>query len=151
MTLPEADTLRWAATGTPTRRRASPTSASGTRPATSTGTPRSRLVRNSSSTSAVFYGAYGAIVYGLPHGLALLFIAGLVKTLMEIGSVGIPAQATLAATAAPALAVMHIPATFLALIIVAETIPDMIKTVCNITMDVAATTVVDRDRGSVEA
>jgi proton glutamate symport protein len=105
------------------------------------------LMRNSSSTSAVFYGAYGAIVYGLPHGLALLFVAGLVKTLMEIGSVGIPAQATLAATAAPALAVMHIPPEFLALIIVAETIPDMFKTVCNITMDVAATTVVDRDRG----
>ena len=104
------------------------------------------LMRNSSSTSAVFYGAYGAIVYGLPHGLALLFVAGLLKTLMEIGSVGIPAQATLAATAAPALAVMHIPPAFLALIIVAETIPDMVKTVCNITMDVAAATVVDRDR-----
>ncbi|MGZ3173868.1 MAG: dicarboxylate/amino acid:cation symporter [Croceibacterium sp.] len=104
------------------------------------------LMRNSSSTSAVFYGAYGAIVYGLPHGLALLFVAGLIKTLMEIGSVGIPAQATLAATAAPALAVMHIPAEFLALIIVAETVPDMIKTVCNITFDVATATVVDRDR-----
>jgi Na+/H+-dicarboxylate symporter len=104
------------------------------------------LMRNSSSTSAVFYGAYGAIIYGLPHGLALLFVAGLVKTLMEIGSVGIPAQATLVATAAPALAVMHIPPEFLALIIVAETIPDMFKTVCNITMDVAAATVVDRDR-----
>jgi Na+/H+-dicarboxylate symporter len=104
------------------------------------------LMRISSSTSAVFYGAYGAIVYGLPHGVALLFAAGLIKTLMEIGSVGIPAQATLAATAAPALAVMNIPPEFLALIIVAETIPDMIKTVCNITFDVAATTVVDRDR-----
>ena len=53
-----------------------------------------RPMRNSSSTSAVFYGAYGAIVYGLPHGLALLLVAGLIKTLMEIGSVGIPAQAT---------------------------------------------------------
>ena len=107
------------------------------------------LMRNSSSTSAVFYGAYGAIVYGLPHGIALLFLAGVVKTLMEIGSVGIPAQATLVSTAAPALAVMHIPPEFLALIIVAETIPDMIKTVCNITMDVAAVTVVDRDRGAL--
>jgi Na+/H+-dicarboxylate symporter len=105
------------------------------------------LMRNSSSTSAIFYGAYGAIVYGLPHGLALLFVAGVVKTLMEIGSVGIPAQATLVSTAAPALAVMNIPPQFLALLIVAETIPDMIKTVCNITFDVAATTVVDRDRG----
>jgi Na+/H+-dicarboxylate symporter len=104
------------------------------------------LMRNSSSTSAVFYGAYGAIVYGLPHGLALLFLAGLVKTVMEIGSVGIPAQATLVSTAAPALAVMHIPPQFLALIIVAETVPDMIKTVCNITMDVAAAAVVDRGR-----
>jgi Na+/H+-dicarboxylate symporter len=104
------------------------------------------LMRNSSSSSAVFYGAYGAIVYGLPHGLALLFLAGLIKTLMEIGSVGIPAQATLVATAAPALAVMHIPPEFLALIIVAETVPDMFKTVCNVTMDVAATTVVDRNR-----
>jgi Na+/H+-dicarboxylate symporter len=104
------------------------------------------LMRNSSSTSAIFYGAYGAIVYGLPHGLALLALAGLIKTLMEIGSVGIPAQATLAATAAPALAVMSIPPEFLAIVIVAETVPDMIKTVCNITMDVAAATVVDRDR-----
>jgi Na+/H+-dicarboxylate symporter len=107
------------------------------------------LMRNSSSTSAVFYGAYGAIVYGLPHGIALLFLAGVVKTLMEIGSVGIPAQATLVSTAAPALAVMHIPPQFLALIVVAETVPDMIKTVCNITMDVAAVTVVNRDRGAL--
>jgi Na+/H+-dicarboxylate symporter len=105
------------------------------------------LMRNSSSSSAVFYGAYAAIIYGLPHGLALLFVAGLIKTLMEIGSVGIPAQATLVATAAPALAVMHIPPEFLALLIVAETVPDMFKTVCNVTMDVAATTVVDRQRG----
>jgi Na+/H+-dicarboxylate symporter len=105
------------------------------------------LMRNSSSTSAVFYGAYGATVYGLPHGLALLALAGVVKTLMEIGSVGIPAQATLAATAAPALAMMGIPPEFLAIVIVAETLPDMIKTVCNITMDVAAATVVDRGRG----
>jgi Na+/H+-dicarboxylate symporter len=104
------------------------------------------LMRNSSSTSAVFYGAYGAIVFGLPHGLALLALAGMVKTLMEIGSVGIPAQATLAATAAPALAVMNIPPEFLAIVIVAETIPDMIKTVCNMTFDVAAATVVDRGR-----
>ena len=104
------------------------------------------LLRNSSSTSAVFYGTYGAIVYGLPHGLALLLVAGLIKTLMEIGSVGIPAQATLAATAAPALAVMHVPPEFLALIIVAETVPDMVKTVCNITFDVVTATVIDRDR-----
>jgi Na+/H+-dicarboxylate symporter len=104
------------------------------------------LMRNSSSTSAVFYGAYGATVYGLPHGLALLALAGVVKTLMEIGSVGIPAQATLAATAAPALAMMGIPPEFLAIVIVAETLPDMIKTVCNITMDVAAAAVVDRGR-----
>jgi Na+/H+-dicarboxylate symporter len=104
------------------------------------------LMRNSSSTSAVFYGAYGATVYGLPHGLALLALAGVVKTLMEIGSVGIPAQATLAATAAPALALLGIPPAFLAIVIVAETLPDMIKTVCNITWDVAAATVVDRSR-----
>jgi Na+/H+-dicarboxylate symporter len=29
---------------------------------------------------------------------------------------------------------------------VVETIPDLFKTVCNVTMDVAAATVVDRDR-----
>jgi Na+/H+-dicarboxylate symporter len=104
------------------------------------------LMRNSSSASAVFYGAYGAIVYGLPHGLALLFLAGVVKTLMEIGSVGIPAQATLVSTAAPALAVMHVPPQFLALILLAETVPDMVKTVCNITFDVTAAALVDRDR-----
>lgn len=48
--------------------------------------------------------------------------------------------------AAPALAVLGIPIEFLAVIIVAETIPDMFKTVCNITMDVAAASVVDRSR-----
>jgi Na+/H+-dicarboxylate symporter len=104
------------------------------------------LMRVSSPASAVFYGAYGAIVYGLPHGVALLLASGAVKMLMEIGSVGIPAQATMVATAAPALAVLGIPIEFLAIVIVAETVPDMVKTVCNITMDVAAATVVDRDR-----
>lgn len=104
------------------------------------------LMRASSPAFAVFAGAYGATVYGLPHGVALLVAAGVLKMLLEIGSVGIPAQATLVATAAPPLAVLGIPIEFLAVIILAETVPDMFKTVCNVTMDVAAATVVDRDR-----
>ena len=106
------------------------------------------LLRVSSPTSSVFYGAYGAIVYGLPHGIALLLAAGVLKTLIEVGSVGIPSQATMVATAAPVLALFGIPLEFLAVILVVETIPDLFKTVCNVTMDVAAATVVDRGRGA---
>jgi Na+/H+-dicarboxylate symporter len=104
------------------------------------------LLRVSSPASSIFYGAYGAIVYGLPYGIVLLLAAGVLKTLIEVGSVGIPSQATMVATAAPVLALFGIPLEFLAVILVVETIPDLFKTVCNVTMDVAAATVVDRDR-----
>ena len=102
------------------------------------------LLRVSSPASSIFYGAYGAIVYGLPYGLGLLLVAGALKTLIEVGSVGIPSQATMVATAAPVLALFGIPLEFLAIILIVETIPDIFKTVCNVTMDVAAATVVDR-------
>jgi Na+/H+-dicarboxylate symporter len=104
------------------------------------------LLRVSSPASSIFYGAYGAIVYGLPYGIALLLAAGVLKTLIEVGSVGIPSQATMVATAAPVLALFGIPLEFLAVILVVETIPDLFKTVCNVTTHVAAATVVDRDR-----
>jgi Na+/H+-dicarboxylate symporter len=104
------------------------------------------LLRVSSPASSIFYGAYGAIVYGLPYGIALLLAAGVLKTLIEVGSVGIPSQATMVATAAPVLALFGIPLEFLAVILVVETIPDLFKTVCNVTTDVAAATVVDSGR-----
>jgi len=93
------------------------------------------------STMAV--ALYGAAIYGVHPPMWLLFPAGMVAVLSEFGSVGLPNQANFMTTYSPTLAVLGVPIEFLAILIAVDTIPDIVLTMCNVTMDVAATAVID--------
>ncbi|HET7707920.1 MAG TPA: cation:dicarboxylase symporter family transporter [Sphingomicrobium sp.] len=102
------------------------------------------LMRMTAPLTHVVATAYAAAVYGIPFGIAAMVIAGLVGMLLEIGSAGIPSTATFVALRAPVFALFGIPLEIIAVFLVVETIPDMFKTLCNVTGDVTAVAWVDR-------
>lgn len=92
-------------------------------------------------TSTVVFAAHAA---GLHPSLVQIALAGLVVILTNIGVVGLPAAAVLYAAEAPAFQAMGVPLELLPLLIATSAIPDIFDTVCNVTADLAVTTVVRR-------
>ena len=67
-----------------------------------------------------------------------------VAAITTIGSVSLPGQVSFLTSIAPICVAMGIPIEPLALLIAVEMIPDLVRTVGNVTMDVAATTAIAR-------
>ena len=87
---------------------------------------------------------YAAAMAGLPPSLSLLVLCAAIAMLMEFAAVGLPNQVSLVAVAAPAYAALGAPLGFLPLFLSVDVIPDAIATTGIVSMDVAATTVVNR-------
>jgi proton glutamate symport protein len=94
---------------------------------------------------AVLY--YVAEWMGLDPGLPQVVAAILVAVLMSLSAVSLPGEISFISSVAPIGIVLGIPLGPLALLVAVEMIPDIFRTVGNVTMDVAATTVVDRRAG----
>ena len=89
--------------------------------------------------------AYAAAVYGISSfGIAMLIAVGLLGILMEMGTIGIPNTATAVAQTTPFAALVGFPIEFIVVLLVVEIIPDIFKTVTNVTAHAAATAIVDR-------
>jgi Na+/H+-dicarboxylate symporter len=71
--------------------------------------------------------------------------------LTTMGAVGIPGQASFVTSIAPICFAMGVPIGPLAILIAIEVIPDLMRTMGNVSMDVAATTVVSKRSGFKEA
>ena len=67
-----------------------------------------------------------------------------VAALASIGAVSLPGQVSFFTSIAPIAIAMGVPIAPLALLVAVETIPDMMRTVGNVTMNVAVTAAVDR-------
>lgn len=67
-----------------------------------------------------------------------------VAAITTVGSVSLPGQVSFLTSIAPICVAMGIPIEPLALLIAVEMIPDLVRTVGNVTMDVAATTAIAR-------
>ena len=68
-----------------------------------------------------------------------------------IGAVSLPGQASFVTSIAPIALAMGVPIEPLALLIAVETLPDLFRTLGNVTMDVAVTATVARRSGFDEA
>jgi len=68
-----------------------------------------------------------------------------------MGSVGIPGQASFITSIAPICLAMGLPIEPLALLIAVEVLPDLIRTLGNVSMDVAATATAARHSGFTAA
>jgi Na+/H+-dicarboxylate symporter len=87
---------------------------------------------------------YLATLLGAPISIAAMIAGFAVASVMTIGSPGIPGQASFITTIAPIAAVMGVPVAPLAIFVALEPVPDMLRTIANVTVDVAVAGAVDR-------
>jgi Na+/H+-dicarboxylate symporter len=76
----------------------------------------------------------------LPHAIAAVFVA----VLMSLSAVSLPGEISFVSSIAPIGIALGIPLGPLTLLIAVEMVPDIIRTLGNVTMDVAVTAAVDR-------
>ena len=85
-----------------------------------------------------------------PGTAALMALGVAAAATTTIGSAGIPAQATFFTSIAPICLAMGVPVEPLGLLIAVETLPDLMRTLGNVGMDVATTAVVAKRAGFLE-
>jgi proton glutamate symport protein len=87
---------------------------------------------------------YVAHWLGLEPSLAQMIAATAVGAVMSYGAVSLPGEVSFISSIAPIAIALGVPIAPLALLVAVEMIPDIFRTVGNVTLDVAVTTVVDR-------
>ncbi|MDB5721409.1 MAG: cation:dicarboxylase symporter family transporter, partial [Alphaproteobacteria bacterium] len=90
---------------------------------------------------------YVAHWFGVPLGPAQIAVGIAAATLTTIGSVSLPGQISFVTSIAPICLAIGVPIEPLVLLVAVETIPDLFRTVGNVTMDVAVTTTIARRSG----
>lgn len=90
--------------------------------------------------------AYVAHVYGVQPGWLELAAGVAVAFAVSVSSVGLPGQTSFFSSIAPICVAMGVPVTLLPILLAVEIIPDVFRTVGNVTGDVAATLILDRKR-----
>jgi Na+/H+-dicarboxylate symporter len=90
---------------------------------------------------------YGASLYGVDVPAFTLAGAVAVAVLGSMASVSLPGQLTFYTTATPIWLVLGLPLELLPLLLAVEAIPDIFRTILNVTADIAVTAIVDRRLG----
>lgn len=92
---------------------------------------------------------YVAEWFGVPLSPATLAVGVVVATLTSLGSVSLPGTVSYVSAIAPVAATIGAPVSPLGLLVAVETLPDIMRTVGNVTWDIAATTWLSRRAGKV--
>jgi Na+/H+-dicarboxylate symporter len=90
---------------------------------------------------------YVAHWFGVEIGPAQMAAGIAAAAITTMGSVSLPGQISFITSIAPIALAMGVPIEALGLLIAVETIPDIFRTVGNVTMDVAATATVSKRSG----
>ena len=90
---------------------------------------------------------YVAHWLGYEPSLAQMIAATAVAAVMSYGAVSLPGEITFISSIAPIAMALGVPVAPLALFVAVEMVPDIFRTVGNVSLDVAVTTVVDRSSG----
>jgi Na+/H+-dicarboxylate symporter len=94
---------------------------------------------------------YVAQLNGVELTLGALVAGGLTAIAVSIASVGLPGQVSFFASVGPICLAMGLPLGVLPLLLAVEVIPDIFRTVGNVTGDLAATRIVAGEDGEEEA
>jgi Na+/H+-dicarboxylate symporter len=86
-----------------------------------------------------------AALYGLHPGLLQIAAAVFVAFAVSVGSVGLPGQVSFLASVAPICLALGLPVEVLGILVAVEVVPDIFRTVGNVTADLAVTTVLGLD------
>lgn len=95
------------------------------------------IFRAASAAANVAVALYLAAVHGLEPGIGLLVVGALVAAAVSLAAVGLPAQVSFFATIGPVCLAIGVPVELLPLLLAVETIPDLFRTVGNVTADMA--------------
>lgn len=93
---------------------------------------------------------YVAAWFGVPLSPGLLATAVIVAGLTSLGSVSLPGTVSFISAIAPVAATLGAPLAPLGLLVAVETLPDIMRTVGNVTMDLATTALLARWHGEAE-
>lgn len=87
---------------------------------------------------------YVAALAGVEVSLPLLVVGILVAVIISIGSVSLPGSISFIVSIGPIAIAMGVPIEPLALLVAVEMLPDIMRTLANVTMNVAVTSAVDK-------
>ena len=102
------------------------------------------LFRAASVAANVAVAIYLGHMHSVAIGAATLMLIALVAVPVSLGAVGLPAQVSFFATIAPVCIAAGVPVTALPLLLAIEAIPDIFRTVGNVTNDIAAACIVTK-------
>lgn len=102
------------------------------------------LFRATSPAMNLAVAIYVAHLYGVQLSPMVLVSAWLVAILVSLSSVSLPGSISFVASVGPIAIAMNAPVAPLALLVAVEVLPDLLRTIGNVTMDVAVTAAVDR-------
>lgn len=91
-----------------------------------------------------------ASLYGLQPSLLQMAAAVLVAVLVGVGSVGLPGQVSFFAAIAPICLAIGVPVDVLPILLAVEVIPDIFRTVGNVTADLSVTRILGRGRDDAQ-
>jgi len=89
-----------------------------------------------------------AAVYGHDLSPGAIVVGGLVSIAISIGSVGLPGEISFIASVAPISMAMGVPIELLGILVAVEAVPDIFRTVGNVSGDMAATVIVGKGQVS---
>jgi Na+/H+-dicarboxylate symporter len=97
---------------------------------------------------AVVY--YIAALAGVEISLAVALAGILIASVISLSAVSLPGSISFVVSIGPIAAAMGVPVEPLALLVAVEMLPDLMRTLANVTMNVAVTSAVDRGAGTDE-
>jgi Na+/H+-dicarboxylate symporter len=101
------------------------------------------LFRITNPAANMAVAVYVAALSGVALGPAQLVVGAGVAALVSLAAVGLPGQVSFFTTIGPVCLAMGVPIDVLPLLLAIETIPDLFRTVGNVTADMAVTRIVD--------
>jgi Na+/H+-dicarboxylate symporter len=104
------------------------------------------IFRGTSPAMNMGVAIYAAYLTGTPLSVAALVAGVLVAFLVSLSSVSLPGTISFVISVGPIAMAMGVPIEPLALLVAVEMLPDIMRTLGNVTMDVAVTSAVDRGR-----
>lgn len=108
------------------------------------------LLRATGPAMNIAVALYVANWFGVEVGPAQYAVAIFAAVLTSMGSVSLPGQVSFVTAIAPICLILGVPIEALALLIAVEVLPDIVRTLGNVMMDVAVTTTVSRQAGETQ-
>ena len=105
------------------------------------------LFRGTGPAMNVGVALYIAHWLGIEPSVPQLIAATAVAAVISYGAVSLPGEITFISSIAPIAMALGVPIAPLALLVAVEMIPDIVRTLGNVTLDVAVTSAVDRGEG----